>query len=699
MLRTLVFTTCFNSLLLGWLPALAERGSEKNQEVENYATPEKIPGMEILTSGLTPETMKFWHEQGLDQHSIKVPGKAASHLELSNTAVMFDGRGHAYKNVPKLEVPEQYETPIPSGSSTEDHFSPEAMKRELQRHGLEPLPSSKELHGLEHKQHDPAALLLTYEHLSPEMVPSAYGAPQREETMELRPEQLSFAEVHEDDRKMQKRTGAGKGKGSGKGGGQPGEEGYKYPTAPVIDAWKTAFKSHVDANPPAEPKRPTREEMIKADPKSWPELESDFKTRFDARETHWKTQLKKASEDQDMHDHEQYNAFTAKVLALPKGQMDEFLKTAKDTTQKNYDANAAGFEYIDDLERLARATARAYDMVAMSHWVGFDQIRAQLQEGHMVPGMSTRMMFPFGGKLAFKPNTPKLYDWSKTYIETDFAPKVIKEMAKYAGRHFTVCIHSSSNLEGWAVPFNYDKPEQREVEKIKDKDGDILEVTQGMKDMLDERFAAIQEIIQDVVKKGAPQEVPEEEENRETGKEERVEKSIKESDVTIPEPNQDLRHFGNKNDGLMPAGAVLVIAEDSLHRDAYKPPAENPPTESQLAEEEETDPAKKIKDYEKTKCAIDNMAVLQNEGQYKERSKQILTNSPFLSGLPQNLRQMNSEESEKGRPTVKQFDDFVNEGNSGNVEWIKECYAEAKLVTANLEAVKQQQNGEAAGGH
>jgi len=389
--------------------------------------------------------------------------------------------------------------------------------------------------------------------------------------------------------------------------------------------------------------------------KKWDELQKEFKTNFDAREEHERGVIKGAAVAEEAENHQQYGKFASMVLAMPKEQLGEFTKSAKEATQHNYDANQAGFEYTDDLMKLATATKTGYDVAAEQHWLGFDQIRGQLEEGHMAPGISTRITFPYSGNISFEQNSGKLTPKSEKYVKEKFVPMMAKSMEKYAGRHFTICIHAATNLNSHEVPDGFDSEEHQETEDFKDANGNTLQISKGMKELLEKRFTTMSQIIKNDVAKDAPNtKIEVQEEDGATGKTSKAEKAIKPGDISIPEPTDEMRHFGNTNSGLFPSGLILVIAEDKLHRDDYVPPAGSQMTETQIAEEQKQNPDAR-EDFSKTQCRIDDFKAYQNFGKYAEKSGQTMELAKLGLGNAEDQQDMNKDESLTGRETPAEF--------------------------------------------
>merc|ERR1719498_1370202 len=112
----------------------------------------------------------------------------------------------------------------------------------------------------------------------------------------------------------------------------------------------------------------------------------------------------------------QYTDFVSHVMSVNPGHVENVVADAKKAVDSNHHANQAAYEYVDDLEKLADGTALGYNKMAIQHWYGYDQIRTQIEEGHMVPGRSIRIIFPLSGDVRFKPNSPKLWPFSEKYF-------------------------------------------------------------------------------------------------------------------------------------------------------------------------------------------------------------------------------------------------------------------------------------------
>lgn len=359
-----------------------------------------------------------------------------------------------------------------------------------------------------------------------------------------------------------------------------GKDGWPHPKeAPSIDELKQVF---TDMKSASTSEHDEKENIKRGVSESWDDLQEHFAEQLNVRSAKRKGMLEKAVRQPDMKEHNQYEDFTSIVMSLPTEQVKHFLDTAKETAAQNDKANKLNYEYVDGLEHLAGAASDAYDKAAVAHQVGYDQYRGQLEEGRMDSNKPTRMVFPFGSNIVFKPNSAELYDFSRRAITESLIPEVTVAMEKYAGRHFTICIHAATNLQRGDVPDRRDLKQIEAAEEqvlkgggspdsLKDRALDQLRVakeqydSQEMKRLLDGRFEKMKELIAGPLQSAVKPTVRFWEHHLSNGKDEQTTKDVLKDDITvaIPNPSKDTRHFRETtNDALMPSAAIIIIAEE-----------------------------------------------------------------------------------------------------------------------------------------
>jgi len=151
----------------------------------------------------------------------------------------------------------------------------------------------------------------------------------------------------------------------------------------------------------------------------------------------------------------------------------------------------------------------------------------------------------------------------------------------------------------------------------------------------------------------------------------------------FPPPTIDTRHTSKE----MPAGAVLIIAEDRLHRDEFK--ASGNSTEELAASQAAHDKdLKDIAKYDQTKCKVEDFEKLKaNAGLTEE----IIKSAPFFN-LPRSTQEENNQETNSRRLTPEEAERQAAELEGASK--LKESYTEGRAEAAKyVEAMKNIHSG------
>lgn len=422
----------------------------------------------------------------------------------------------------------------------------------------------------------------------------------------------------------------------------PADGSEKVETATLSQAFDVKNRA---AQAPAEISDTLTDDQALGKSETWTAQFADSqKLRADTR-THYKGLLDQVAHDKHLEGKQQYDNFLAHVLAVRPKRVDGIIKKAKAVVDANDDVNKDSYEYVDDLERLANGTAVGYNRMGFDNFYGYDQMRAQLEEGHMAPGRAIRIIFPFGGNVEFVGGKGALTDRSRQYILNKFVEQVKAKIQKYRGMHFTICCHTSTNLKKTDEPKYYsDNPS---VDFVIGEDG----VKEGIRRMMNDRTQTLENIMKEVVQKT----------------------SLRSEEVSFPKLGADFgMHF---DDPLFPAGAVILIAEDRLHHE------DNHLTEKEVEHRNRVWQAQ---------CQIDDFNPVRSYGRFDEYAVPMLEIGD-LDREPESPFQENGSEDDLGRQSQKSFNAYMaaNKGMD-NVEELERAYNEGRREALQTEVASEE---------
>merc|ERR1719409_1985601 len=114
---------------------------------------------------------------------------------------------------------------------------------------------------------------------------------------------------------------------------------------------------------------------------------------------------------------------------------------------------------------------------------------------------------------------------------------------------------------------------------------------------------------------------------------------MRDDEFHFPPPSDDMKHFN----AVMPAGAILVIAEDRLHREAYQGDGS-----AEDLERHKND----VEKYDQTKCAAPDFDAYRAQGDFKAEVRPLAATAPFQN-LP--LDPDNHMESTQDRYPIEAY--------------------------------------------
>lgn len=364
------------------------------------------------------------------------------------------------------------------------------------------------------------------------------------------------------------------------------------------------FNTKTKAKPP--PAAPHEQDDGKPNP-TWRELyAADQKHRDNNAYNYWHDTLREVATDQGLTKNDEYTDFYSKVLSIHPGGLADVIHQAHEVVDKNHDANEKSYEYIDDLEKLADGTAAGYNKMAAEQFYAYDQVYGQLAEGHMAPGKSIEIVLPLSGHVRFKPNQGTLEDSTQAYFTSKFAEVVEAKLKPYQGMHFTFCIHTGTNLQASDIPRDFNSEKDRRMET----EPDGQKITVGLKRLLTARAHALQVAVTNMMQNPLG------------------DLKLARSDYHFPTPSQELMHF----DKVMPAGIILVIAEDRLHRDDFQG----------TTEEEAEQHAKDVEKFDQTKCKIKDFDAMKTKTSLEDFAKPLEAMAPYMD-LPEDLHDQSAD--------------------------------------------------------
>lgn len=442
----------------------------------------------------------------------------------------------------------------------------------------------------------------------------------------------------------------------------PASSSGEYPP-PVITA--EALKEKYTAEEAKIVKMSAEKKTELSDPEAlgkspaWTKYKTDFDTHRTTEFGKYGQALTKVAADNGLNGNEQYKDFLAHVLAVQPGHVDDVIKKANAAVTANDVANKDSYEYIDDLERLANGTAVGYNRVGYEHFYGYDQLRAQIEEGHMAPGRAIRLLFPLGGDIQFQGGRGTLWPKSEEYFKSTFAEQIKAKIEKYRSFHFTVCVHASTNLGAQDFPIYHSDREGDHMMVSKEvRPGETAKIRQGVARLLDERTATIENLMKEVMKDKV---------------------GVRDEEVNYP----PLEGLGmHLEDQLFPSGAVAIIAEDRLHHEGEHM------TEAELEHRDKV---------WKAQCDLGDFGPLRAFGKFEDYAVPMM-NQHDLEGLVKSPWQENGSEEDAHRASLENFEEYkkMNPSQAG-LEAIVEAYnqgrAEAKKIT-----VEQVERAHAAAG-
>jgi hypothetical protein len=367
---------------------------------------------------------------------------------------------------------------------------------------------------------------------------------------------------------------------------------------------KMAFNTKTKVKPPPTP--PLEQDDGKPNP-TWRELyAADEKHRDTHAYNYWRNTLKEVATDQGLTKNDEYTDFYSKVLSIHPGDLASVIHQAHEVVDKNHDANEKSYEYVDDLEKLANGTAAGYNRMAAAQFYAYDQVYGQLTEGHMAPGKSIEIVLPMGDHVRFKPNQGTLEDSTQTYFTSKFAEMVEAKLKPYHGMHFTFCIHTGTNLQASDIPRDFNTEADRDMETQPDGQ----KIRAGLKRLLTTRAHVLEVAVTKMMQNPIG------------------DLKLARSDYHFPTPSKELMHF----DKVMPAGIILVIAEDRLHRDDFQG------TTMEEAEQH----AKDVDKFDQTKCKIKDFDTMKTKTNLEEFAKPLEAMAPYMD-LPEDLHDQSAD--------------------------------------------------------